>query len=269
MRECARILRGMTSRRARSLPETRGRRPAGSTRPIRRPLWEIPTERAGCELSPNAGSGIAAPGPPAPVRNRTSGSLMQRGHFGGATQRLPLAVRPVGSGAADGVFASRDQSQYRTCLDSIVFQTADLGQTPGNRRRNVKRGGAGQYFHQPFTLPNSSPARDKPMADNDRYVGTGPQVGQDHCRQTHGENPFRLLSFGTFHGSKRALSRRHDHVSITSTLAYLATADLARSMSQQDRFFLRLRNSRPSAFIRVARIVSGHRGSTLMAQILK
>ena len=55
--------------------------------------------------------------------------------------------------------------------------------------------------------PRPVPPRDKPMADNNRYVRTGPQVGQDHCRQTHGETRL-VFSLSALFGSRRALPGR-------------------------------------------------------------
>ena len=64
---------------------------------------------------------------------------------------------------------------------------ADLDQAPGRWRGDIEGRGPDQYFDQPLPLPDTLPARGKPVAHDDRRVRTGSQVGQDHCRLAHGE----------------------------------------------------------------------------------
>ena len=87
----------------------------------------------------------------------------------------------------------RYETEDKAGANTIVFPSPNLGQTTVNGRRNVKRGGADQDFNEPVPFPNLVTARREPMANNDRNIRTGPQVGQYHCLQTHGEP--RIYSF--------------------------------------------------------------------------
>ena len=69
----------------------------------------------------------------------------------------------------------------------VVFSSADLGQPARDGCGDVERRGADKDLDEPFALQNLIAARGKPLADHDRNVRTGSQVGQYHCLQTHGE----------------------------------------------------------------------------------
>ncbi len=129
------------------------------------------------------------------VGDDPGGILVQEGHGDRESPGPPGpsdSTAPPGRPASDVFVFHGQQAEHGPGLDPVVLPAADLGQSPGRRRRHVERGRTDQHLDQPVPLPDRLAPRRKPVADDDRHVRTGPQVGQDHCLQTHGEPRFSV-----------------------------------------------------------------------------
>jgi hypothetical protein len=91
------------------------------------------------------------------------------------------------------VFCHRHDPKDRSRPDPVIFVLADLVETARCRSWDVEGGRADSNLYKSLAFPDLVSPLGKPMADENRYVRTGPQFGQHHCLQTHGEP--RLVTY--------------------------------------------------------------------------